>query len=108
MSLSLQQFHRALRRSLLSFFFCTAFAPGHALTVNPDFNLENFLMIGAAFARQPVFGSGLSVPLQKLLQSGLAVRVRNSFSARFKRLFEEQPLKHLPCWPESRVHINSS
>src|SRR5271170_5567483 len=74
-STSFQQFHRALRRPLLGFFFCAAFAASHAFTIDPPFHLEHFLMIRAAFAREPVFGSRLSVPLQEFLEGRLAVRV---------------------------------
>src|SRR5271169_3494501 len=96
---SFQEFHRALRSPLLGFFFCASFASGHAFAVNPNLHLEDFLMVRPAFARQPVFGGRPSMPLQEFLKRGLAVRVRDSFAALLKCLFEEQPLKHLSRRP---------
>jgi hypothetical protein len=85
-------FHRALRRPLLRFFLCAAFACGHAFSVDPNFHLKHFLVVWPAFAGQPVFGGRFSVPLQEFLQSGLAVGIRNSLAALFECLFEQQPL----------------
>src|SRR5271163_2490755 len=43
---SLQQFHRALRRSLFRLFFCAASTAGHTFAADPNFYRKHFLMIG--------------------------------------------------------------
>ena len=105
-SLSFQNLHRGLRRSLLGFLFCAAFAAGHPLAADPNIHLKLFLVVGPAFAGEPVFGGRLATALQEFLQRGLAVRVSNSFAALDNGLLEEEPFKHFSRGAQPGVQIN--
>ena len=63
-------------------------------------------MIGPALAGKPVLGGWLTSPLQKFLQRGLAVRVRDALATLFERLLEKQPLEHFSSRRKPGIQVN--
>src|SRR4029077_6463604 len=105
-SRAMELFHGAPRRSLLRFFFRAAFARRHVLPVNPNFDLENLLVVGAALAYHAIFRRRPPPPLQKFLQRGFAIGLRDALTALLERLLEEHPSQHPARRAKSAIDIN--
>jgi len=101
-------FQSALGRTLLPPLFSCCFACRHALPVNPDFDLENLLVVGAALSGNAIFRRRPPLPLQEFLQCGFAIglemRSPRSSSACSNRTFR----KHLARSTQSAIEVNRS
>jgi hypothetical protein len=102
----LELFHGASRGSLFRFFFCAAFARGHALSVHPHLDRENLLVVWPAFRGKAIFRRGASASLQKFLQCGFAIRFRDALTALFQSLLEQQPSQHLSRRTQPCIEVN--
>src|SRR5271168_4430959 len=96
----------AARRSLLRFLLRAAYAVGQALTFHPHLNLKCFLMIRPGLPRHAVFRRGLSPPLQKLLQCGLAIGLGNRLPALQDGLLKQHAMQHVPCAVQPGIQVH--
>src|SRR5216684_710430 len=88
------------------FFFRAALARRHALPLNPNFDLENLLVVGAALSHYAIFSRRLPPSLQEFLQGGLAIRLRDALTALLESLLEQNPSQHLARRTQSAIEVN--
>src|ERR1700730_7187609 len=84
----LQPFQRRTGSTLLSFLLCTSLPRSHAGAFHPDFHLKSLLVVGAAFRSKSILRGGFPATLQKLLQCGFAVSLKQVPATLLQRGFE--------------------
>src|SRR5260370_9740766 len=95
-------------RPLFGFFFPGASSCRHVLPTNPNSNLETLLVVGAAFSSDAILRRRPPLSLQKLLQRGFAIGVRDTLAALLECVLEQAPSQHFARGTQSAIEVNRS